>query len=240
MDNLTIAAASGMRSRLETLDLLANNIANSATAGYKADREFYNLYLSPEASGTSSTLPVIEQQWTDFSQGTLQSTGNALDVALSGKGFFVVDSPQGPLLTRNGSFTADASGLLKTSEGYAVRGADGKPLQVDPRAAVEIQEDGTIRQNGAAAGRIAVVDPDEALAKAGSSYFRLSNLEGLKKNAAAAKVLQGRLEAANTSPAEMSIRLINVMRQFEMLQRAVGLNGEMGRKAIEEVAKVNQ
>ncbi|HET9319988.1 MAG TPA: flagellar hook-basal body complex protein, partial [Bryobacteraceae bacterium] len=91
MDALSIAAASGLRSRMETLDMLANNLANSTTGGFKLDREFYSLYVSSEAQASSpdpTTVPVIEKQWTDFSQGLLVNTGNNLDVALSGKGFF--------------------------------------------------------------------------------------------------------------------------------------------------------
>src|SRR5260370_4306311 len=102
MDQLTATAASGMRSRIESLDLLANNISNASTAGYKSDREFYGLYTSAEAD-TQATLPNIERNWTDFSQGMVKDTGNPLDVALSGRGFLTPDSPTGTLSTRNGS-----------------------------------------------------------------------------------------------------------------------------------------
>src|SRR6266404_1996867 len=120
MDQLTVTAASGMRSRMEALDLLANNIANTDTTGYKADQEFYNLYASSEADG-QTTLPNVERNWTDFSQGVLKDTGNPLDVALSGRGFLTVDSPAGPLYTRNGSLRLSPSGVLQTAEGYPVR-----------------------------------------------------------------------------------------------------------------------
>jgi flagellar hook-basal body protein len=107
MDPLTIAAASGLRSRMESLSLLANNLANAGTSGYKSDREFYGLYASSEAGssadGNLQVLPVVERQWTDFAQGTIQATGNPLDVALSGRGFLVANAPGGPVYTRNGS-----------------------------------------------------------------------------------------------------------------------------------------
>src|SRR5882672_2525041 len=129
MDPITIAAASGIRSRLNSLDLLANNLANSATSGYKNDREFYGLYSSLDAEAASgqanSTMPVVEKQWTDFSPGVLQVTGNPLDVALSGNGFLVVEGPSGPLYTRNGSLQILPSGDLATAEGYALQGAGG-------------------------------------------------------------------------------------------------------------------
>lgn len=92
MDPLSATAASGLRARMESLDLLANNVANASTGGYKADREFYSLYAAPEADD-GSTMPVIERPWVDLSQGVLQTTGNSLDVALNGKGFFSVQAP---------------------------------------------------------------------------------------------------------------------------------------------------
>src|SRR5258708_14383886 len=102
MDPLTAIAASGLRARMESLDLLANNIANASTGGYKADREFYSLYAAPEAleSGPVSTMPVIERPWIDLSQGVVHATGHPLDVALPGKGFLAIQSPAGPLYTR--------------------------------------------------------------------------------------------------------------------------------------------
>src|SRR2546425_8566200 len=120
MDQLTVTAASGMRSRIEALDLLANNIANTGTAGYKSDREFYNLYTAAEADG-QTTLPNVERNWTDFSQGVVKETGNPLDVALSGRGFLTVDSTAGPLYTRNGSLRLSSAGVLEKGGGHPVR-----------------------------------------------------------------------------------------------------------------------
>src|SRR5579859_2921089 len=118
MDPISILAAGGIRSRMESLDLLANNLANAATSGYKSDREFYSLFTSDYAQGNTSTLPLVERKWTDFSQGLLQNTSNPMDVALSGNGFFAVNGPSGPLYTRNGSFQVGYSGNLSTSDGY--------------------------------------------------------------------------------------------------------------------------
>jgi flagellar basal-body rod protein FlgF len=116
MDSMTAIAASGLRSRMESLDLLANNVANAGTGGYKADREFYSLYAAPEAQDSDpvSTMPVIERPWIDLSQGIVRATGNPLDVALTGTGFFSVAGPNGPLYTRNGSFHLAADGKLVT------------------------------------------------------------------------------------------------------------------------------
>src|ERR1019366_4315688 len=148
MEPITAIAASGLRARMESLDLVANNIANATTGGYKADREFYSLYVAPEAAGNDSltTMPVIERPWVDHSQGVLHPTGNPLDVALSGKGFFTVNGPSGPLYTRNGNFRIAVDGKLTTSDGYPVRDSLGAPLTLQATRPLEISSDGTVTQ----------------------------------------------------------------------------------------------
>jgi len=241
MDPITAIAASGLRARMESLDLLANNIANAGTGGYKADREFYSLYVAPEAEGIDTTpaMPLIERPWIDHAQGALQSTGNPLDVALSGAGFFTVSSSNGPLYTRNGSFRIAAGGQLTTAEGYAVRNSDGAAISLDASRPVQISQDGTITQDGIVAGKLEIVDfPSRAgLSKQGGNYFRTTD-PAVRTTAADATVAQGHLEASNTGSAEAAVRLVNVMRQFEMLQKAVSVGSDMSKRAIEEVAKV--
>lgn len=249
MDSLMISAASGMRARMESLDMLANNLANAATAGYKSDREMYGLYAAPEAldpalageSPMPSTLPVVERRWTDFGQGSLTPTGNPLDLALGTKGFFVVNGPNGPLYTRNGSFRISAGGVLTTHDGYAVRGVDGQPIRTQSAAPLEVSRDGTIRQEGIVLGQVAVVGADKGtLEKAGGNYYRGADAGAALPPAAEVEVHQGKLESSNVNAPETAVRLVNILRQFEMLQRAAMLGGEMGRRAIEEVARVNQ
>jgi len=245
MDPLTSAAASGMRSRIESLDMLANNIANASAPGYKADREFYNLYMSPEAAespdGTSpTTLPVIERQWTDFAQGVLTPTSNSLDLALSGKGFFVANSPSGQLFTRNGSFRLSSQGQLETSDGHAVLDTNGQPITLDSSKSIDIAPDGIINQDGQQTAQINVVDfkDPSALVKRGSNYFSVDLSTVAPSPAAGTEVVQGQLETANSQPAESAVRLVNIMRQFESLQKAMAIGNDMNRRAVEEVAKV--
>jgi flagellar basal-body rod protein FlgF len=239
---MTATAASGLRSRMESLDLLANNVANASTGGYKADREFYSLYTAPEAqdSGSPATMPVIEKPWIDLSQGLLTATGNSLDVALDGKGFFGVTGPNGTLYTRNGSFHLAAGGNLVTAEGYAVRSAAGGPLTAQGSLPLDILPDGTVEQNGQPIGRLDVADftSTAGLAKQGGNYFRVVD-PSLKPTApSGTSVEQGKLEASNTGTAESAVRLIGIMRQFEMLQKAVLIGNDMSKQAIEQVAKV--
>lgn len=227
---------------MESLDLVANNIANASTGGYKADREFYSLYVAPEAGGTDnlSTMPVIERPWVDHAQGTLRATGNPLDVALSGTGFFAVNGPSGPLYTRNGNFRLATDGKLTSSDGYPVRDSAGAPLILQATRPLEISSDGTVTQDGVVTGKLDIVDftSTAGLSKQGSNYFRINDPALRPTPATEASVEQGHLESSNTGTAESAVRLVSVMRQFEMLQKAVMLGTEMNKKAIEEVAKV--
>ncbi len=245
MDPLTSAAASGMRSRIETLDMLANNIANASAPGFKTDRESFGLYLSSEAAdspaGTSPTvLPVTERQWTDFAQGSITPTGNQLDLALRGRGFFVATGPSGPLYTRGGSFQISKQSELETLDGYTIQGPDGKPIELDSSKSVDISPDGTVWQEAQAVSQIAVVDfPDStALSKQGNNYFRLDVSSVQPALASDAQIQQGKIEAANSQPAEAAVRLISVMREFESLQKALAIGSEMDRETVQDVAKV--
>jgi flagellar basal body rod protein FlgG len=230
---------------MESLDMLANNLANASTAGYKVDREFYSLYMDAEAhsagvageSPRAIQQPLIDRPWTDLSQATLQPTGGSLDLAISGRGFFAVESPSGVLHTRNGAFQLSRTGEVVTEDGYKLRLEDGTPLRLDPRLPIEISRDGSVQQDGQQRGRLQVTEFASAgdIAKAGSSYFRAREGSGIASTAS--EVHQGKLESSNVAPAESAVRLVGVMRQFEMLQRAITLGGEMSRRAIEEVAK---
>jgi flagellar basal body rod protein FlgG len=225
--------------------MLANNLANADTGGYKADREFYGLYASAEAEAGAdtegalpTTSPWIRRPWTDFSQGVMRATSNQTDFGLSGKGFFSVAGPDGPLYTRDGAFRISPAGTLQTQDGYNVSVNGGKPLQLDATAAFQVNGDGTVLQSGQPVGRLDIVDFDDrsALAKRGDNYF--VNSGAAPKPSADTQVLQGKLETSNVGPAEGAVRLVSVLRQFETLQKAISIGADMNRRAVEEVAKV--
>jgi flagellar basal-body rod protein FlgF len=230
---------------MESLDMLANNLANVSATGFKADRESYSTYASADAleggdeSGTSAAeSPVVDSNWTDFTQGAVVATGNSLDLALEGQGFFVAQSASGPTYTRSGEFHIDAQGILSARSGDPVEGTDGKPIRLDPAQPVEVSSTGEIRQNGAVAGQLELVtfSAPQALSKRGSNSFQLSASD-LQPVPSSARVHQGNVEAANVQPAETAVRLVSVMRQFEMLQKAMSLGNQMNQQAIQNVAK---
>ena len=229
---------------MQSLDMLANNLANAGTSGFKSDREFYSLYASSGASGdmegSVTTVPVIEKQWTDFSQGPLQNTGNPLDVALEGSGFLAVNGPGGVLYTRNGALHVSETGELATAEGYTVRAGGSGGLRITSNSSIEIARDGTVRQDGRSLGQMEIVDfkSTDSLRKLSGSCFQNSDPKNIPVPAENVVLEQGKLESSNVVVSDSAMRLVGVMRQFEMLQKAVTMGVEMNRKAIEEVAKV--
>jgi len=247
MDPLTAIAASGMRSRTESLELVANNLANTSTAGYKADAESYNLYFGDSAwegylenrPGTGE-MPIVERNWSDLSQGTLLDTGSLNDIALASRGFFVAQTSSGPLYTRGGHFQISKKGILETREGYPVLASSGQPVHLDPGKPFVVSESGQISQEGSPIAMLQVIDVDhvDALTKRGSTYFALSSSA---KTAAAQdpQVLQGKIESSNVESSYAAVKLVGVLRQFEMMQRAVRIAGDMGKQSVEQVAKVN-
>jgi flagellar basal body rod protein FlgG len=235
MDPLLISAASGMKARMESLDMLANNIANTGTAGFKADGEFYNLF--------EQELPMVQKQWTDFAQGTLTTTGNPLNLALSGSGLFVLNAPSGLVYTRNGDFRISKKNQLESREGYTLRNVldKGQPITVDPTLPVDIGKDGVVQQGGQAIGQIEIAGIDQkalAVSKLGNSYFALTDKAAPATASPDTVVNQGQIEQSNVPVAESTVKLVSIMRQFEMMQKAISIGNEMNKSALQEVAKV--
>jgi flagellar basal-body rod protein FlgF len=236
MDPLLISAASGMKARMESLDMLANNIANSGTVGFKTDKEFYSLY--------EQQLPLIQKQWIDFSQGTLTPTGTALDLALSGPGFFALNTPTGIVYTRGGQFQLSKTNQLQTADGYTMRDTQnmGLPITVDPAQPIDIAKDGTVLQNGSVLGQLeigGIENPAQLLSKLGRNYFTFSTQPAKMNPDPATEVQQGTLEQSNVPASDAAVRLVTIMRQFEMLQKALTVGADMNKQAVEEVAKVS-
>jgi flagellar basal-body rod protein FlgF len=243
MDPLTTAAANGLQASMDSIDMLANNMANASTGGFKADREFYSTYLAPEIDGSQAAVgesPVVQRQWTDFSQGTLVPTGNPTDLALSGSGFFVVNGPKGPLYTRNGNFQVSASGVLMTSEGYPVTAAGGKPLTANSGGPISIASDGSVSQDGNLVGQLQLVDFSDSsrLSRATGPYFQNQDPQSNPVQVSQADVYQGKVESSNAQPAESAARMVLLLRHYEMLQRAIRVGSEMNQQAVQEVARV--
>jgi flagellar basal-body rod protein FlgF len=243
MDGISTAAASGMRARMESLEMLANNLANIETGGFKADRENFSLYTGDDATadpqtGDVSTVPLIQSHWTDLSQGNLTNTANPLDLAIDGDGLFAIQTQNGVRYTRNGSFRIGATGTLAAFDGSPVLGVGGTAIQVQPGMPIDVLPDGTVEQAGQAVGQLQIAAFDRgSIDKIGTNYFIAA--PGAQPKQAGGSVVQGKLEQSNVGAAESSVRLVAIMRQFEMLQKAMNIGNELNREAIEQVAKIS-
>jgi flagellar basal-body rod protein FlgF len=245
MDNLTAIAASGMRARVQALDLLANNLANTSSGGFKADREMFSLPISGEEDTTGSAdseLASAQDGWTDFSQGVLEVTGNPLDIALSGKGLLAVKSTDGQILyTRNGSLHMSPKGVLLAAEERPVLDAQGNPIQLNPNRPVEFDRAGHALQEGATVAQLGIYEfpSTRSLVKVGNTYFRNVDPANVPNQSLQTTVYQGKAESSNVNSADAAVRLVGMMRQFDMLQKAISVGTEMDRHSTDELGKVN-
>ena len=213
-----VSAARSSERRLETI---SSNLANLDTPAFKrvstGTRAFQLPGRGPQEFGLTT------HSTTDFSQGNLEFSANPLHLALQGPGFFVVDSPEGELLTRNGAFHVDQNGLLQTDEGHPVSWAmAGAPI--DPTGeVVTVDGAGLVRQGRQELGRLRVVDyaRPEDLELLGGGYFLAG--PGNQEQPSAAVVHQGMLEASNVSGIDELVAMISVQRSFESAQSVMRL-----------------
>jgi len=227
VDSGFYAACAGLRARTQALEVVANNLANLTTTGYRAqDTTFRSLLAGSErVNGNAlnqavNNFGVLGGSRTDLRSGNVETTGNSLDLALEGSGFFVVQRGSETLYTRNGNFRVSATRQLITSDGNPVLGEQG-PIAV-PSGRVAVGADGTISVDGAIAGklRLTAFAPGTDLTAAGSSYYASPNSTVLA-SASDTAVRQGMLESANVNPVAATVSLIMVQREAEMLQRAL-------------------
>ncbi|NOZ74630.1 MAG: flagellar hook basal-body protein [FCB group bacterium] len=215
-------------------DVIANNLANVNTNGFKRDVLFSEVLK--DESDVKQKLSML----TDFSQGSLTQTDNPLDVAISGNGFFVVETDRGDALTRNGHFLVDPSGALITSSGNYVLGNGGRVFVTTDglsKGEISITHAGEVYVDDELRGILRIVDvsDQEKLEKFGESLFVTEdkNLHDVDSP----MILQGNLESANVNPVNELVTLIEIQRQFESSQRAIKSIGDALRKTANDVGR---
>jgi flagellar basal-body rod protein FlgF len=251
MDNALLVGLSRQVALQRELDVIANNLANINTNGFKGESVQFEEYLS--SSARAATFPQADRRVSfvqdrqtirDFSQGPIANTGSVLDVAISGDGFLVVDTPAGERYTRNGSLSKNATGELVTSEGYRVRGAQGA-IQFDQNDTdILIARDGTISAlNGkqiADRGKLRLVyfaNP-EKLSKEGLGLYSAAGQTALAATPATA-VVQGAVEKSNVQPVLEMSRMVEVTRAYTSLANLMNRTDELRRNAINKLADVS-
>ncbi len=244
MDSGFYAACTALVSRTEALDTIANNLANVSTAGFRAEHNNFSSVLANTGGGSSTALDqainnygLLSGTTLDGTPGALQKTGNDLDVGIEGPGYFVVQTANGPMYTRDGAFQVSSKGQLVTNTGDAVMGDKGV-ISIVP-GNISISPDGTISSNGAVAGKLKVVEfpAGTELTSAGNTYY--SAPPNTATAATNSSVRQGMLESSNVNPIASMVELVNAQRSAEMMQRALSMfNSEMDKTATQDLPKV--
>jgi flagellar basal-body rod protein FlgF len=223
MGTTPTAAASNLQGIEAQYASITHNLANVSTTGFKRLRTSFQEVLDQAGGGDGASAPAASTQ-VDFTQGPVAGTGRSLDLAITGKAFFVLETPTGPLYTRNGTFATDAQGNLVDTQGRLVAG-EGGPIVVPASVGasrVSVAADGTVLAAGRAVGKVRLVEfaNRSALVSEGSSGFRAP--AGVEPQAAEnSTVTQGCLESSNVNVAEELVGLIAAVRLYEMNLKSV-------------------
>ncbi|HEY0163248.1 MAG TPA: flagellar hook basal-body protein [Edaphobacter sp.] len=251
MDSGLYAAYTGLMARTQALDTAANNLSNAGTNGFRAQRDFFRGVLvdslrpdSPEASQVGHTVNgfgILGGNALDLGQGQLASTGNPLDLAIQGDGFFAIQTKNGVRYTRDGAFQRSPTGVLETSIGEPVLNAQLKPITI-PTGDITISPDGSVsvatEAGNSIVGRVALFDFANryALTAEGTNRFTAN---GEKPVPGRGAIEQGSIEGANQDAIHGSMQLVLVGRQAEMMQKALSVfHNEFDKTATEELSRV--
>jgi flagellar basal-body rod protein FlgF len=226
-------SALGLLPLQKKIEVIANNLANVNTTGFKRDNAFANELISASQLFRDGTIDptekdISEQTTTDFSQGTLQETGNPLDLAIDGQGFFAVQTNEGLKLTRDGSFTLSTDGTLVTRNGDPVMGTSGSiridDIQELQKSQLVIGRDGVVKAGNKIYGQIQIMSPADLndLSKAGQNLYSLKTdtVPG-QVDPSMFSVRQGFLEGSNVNPIDEMVAMIQIQSNFEAGQKAI-------------------
>lgn len=245
MEMPTYVALSRMDAQSRALDVVADNIANASTPGFKASHAVFSDWLEVQgriaAAPGGRTVAFTQDRATyrDAQQGPITHTANPFDLAISGEGFFTVNAPQGPRLTRAGRFGPMPDGTLADSEGNPVLDTQGQPIRLPPASTdVTITADGTVSTQSGPVGKIGIVqptDPNRMQAEGG----RLLRADTPTQPVAAPGIIQGAVEDSNVQPIVEITRMMTLLREFQFTSQFVQGESDRQQKAVDTLLKQN-
>jgi flagellar basal-body rod protein FlgF len=248
MDSGFYSAYAGLAARMDALDVVANNLANISTTGFKAQHEFYRSFSSWLQPSLTTPINQAVNQFgilggasLDLSPGSFAPTGNPTDMSLQDPGFFTIQTKNGLRYTRAGNFGLNAQRQLVTDQGDTVMGEQGpllRPLQI-PAGQLSVSPDGTISVDGTLVGKLKITDfaPNTALTMEGHSYFVAP--QDSAKPAAEVNVRQGTLESSNSDPVMGAVSLIEVQRTAGLMEKALSIfHNEFNKTAAQQIPVV--
>lgn len=248
-------AATGMNVQAKKMDVISNDLANVNTTGYKKDQvviasfpELLTYRIQDRQNNIANDAPIgrmtfgahVDDVVTQFVQGSLVKTDGMMDVALHGPGFFVVQTPNGPMYTRDGSFILSAEGDLLTQEGYAVMGQGG-PISLGPdflstggKIVINAQGDLMNGEELVDTLDIACFTDEKSLTKAGDNLYTGGGTRARFEGS----MSQGFIEASNVNPVTAMVDMISVSRAYEANQKMIQVHDSLLGKAVNEVGRV--
>lgn len=241
MQNATYVALSRLIAQQRAMDVIADNIANTGTPAYKAERVLFSDWLSrqtgakPPAGGEVIAFTQDRATWRERQDGTLQHTGNPLDLAIGTDGYFTVSTSQGPRLTRAGRFTLTANGTITDESGNPLLDINGQPIRTTMTDTnLQVAGDGTVSSDNGQIARIGVVvpsDPNRITAE-GDSLFRA---DVPTTPVAAPHITEGAIEQSNVQPVLEMTRMMDAMREFQFVTQFVQAESDRQQSAIDKI-----
>ncbi|WP_298851069.1 flagellar hook-basal body complex protein [uncultured Ruegeria sp.] len=231
---VTLSRQSGLMNEMR---LVANNIANANTTGYRQQGLVFSEFIQDMPNNSSLSMVRAEARNTSLRQGVLTETDGQFDFAIEGDGFFMVETPDGDRLTRAGSFSPNAQGDLVTMDGARVLYANGAPVFIPPDAAsIDVGSDGTLSVDGQLLGQLGVfnVTNTQALVREGSTLFRA---DGAIDPVDEPVVLHRFLEGSNVNAIQQVTRLVEIQRAYELGQSFLESEDERMRGALKALMR---
>lgn len=229
MDNTKYVALSRQMGLWKQMDIVSNNMANMNTSGFKQDEAIFTSYLveTKKAEGFGK-VPVIFTQdfgiFKDFQEGAFQETGNQLDVAIQGDGFFALETTQGERYTRKGQFSLDYEGKIVTKEGDVLLSENSEPFFIAPgEKEIYISESGEVSTENGVIGRLKVVAfaDNQKLKKIGNTMFENVNGNTMEVGVADVRIKQRMIEKSNVEPIVEMSKMIKLQRSYEYVQQMI-------------------
>ncbi|MBO6787391.1 MAG: flagellar basal-body rod protein FlgF [Rhodospirillales bacterium] len=243
MENTMYVALSRQATLRRQLDVVANNLANMSTHGYKSGQMMFVEHLNKSKGGDSLLTPKLAYvrdiaTMTDTKPGAIETTGNPLDIAIQGEGYFVIQTPEGDHYTRNGRMQLDNTGQLVNQLGQPILAEGGAPLIFAPEdTEIVISKDGTVSTNNGELGKLQVVrfDNDQLLDRTSGAQFTTTE-ENPAQAVASPTVLQGAVEKSNVEPILEMANMINVHRAYDSVKSFIEREDERQRAMIRDMA----
>ena len=242
MDNITNIALSRLAAQTRAMDVVANNLANASTPGYRAERTVFADWLMREPAGAEPqggrivAFTQTRATYREQTEGSLTQTGNPLDLALSGNGWFSVQTDAGTRLTRAGRFTLQKDGSITDEAGHNLLDTNGQKFTLSPADTdLTVKADGSLSSQNGPLGQIGIVvpnDPNRLTAEGG----RLFRADVATAPVARPKVLQGAVEDSNVQPIAEITRMMTTERDFQFVTQMVEAEGTRRQSAIDKIA----